>query len=290
MNDIKCVILDFDGTLTDPNKERAGFETRYRDALAGATSPAVVERWAAAAKKVDEDPETHGLRVAGGQLTAPGDADVYIRCFGITQLLGMELGLAPSLDALMPLAAAAYAEAYGQMSETWSPPMFREETEAFLDGLRERGLPVWLVTNAESSGVKRRLSVLADERWSFMNLRGQAQKFWLAPPRVSSAAFDALPSEQVLPRSGRSVKLKRGPYFEALKAVWDAANVAPRDTLVVGDVYDLDLALPAALGACVHWIENHATRGAYHSALDALEGRGSSSKSLLNVLSQLGST
>ncbi|HKY35271.1 MAG TPA: HAD family hydrolase [Polyangiaceae bacterium] len=289
MNEIKCVILDFDGTLTDPNKERARFETLYRDALAGATVPAVVERWAAAARKVDEDPETNGLRVAGGQLTAPGDADVYIRCFGITQLLGVDLGLAPSLDALMPLAAAAYAQAYGQMSETWSRVMFREETEEFLDRLRERGLPVWLVTNAESLGVKRRLSVLADERWSFMNLRGLAQKFWLAPPRVASATFDALPSEQPLPRSGRPVKLKRGPYFEALRAVWDAVNVPPRDTLVVGDVYDLDLALPAALGARVHWIQNHAMRGTYDLALDALEGRGSSSKSLLNVLSQLDS-
>jgi FMN phosphatase YigB (HAD superfamily) len=290
VTEIKCVILDFDGTLTDPIREGAGFEARYRDALAGATSRSVLERWAAAAQKVDEAPETNGLRVAGGQLTAPGDADVYIRCFGITQVLGVELGLAPSLDALMPLAAAAYAEAYGQMSEIWTRAMFREETEEFLDQLRERGLPVWLVTNADSSGVKRRLSVLADERWSFMSLKGQARKFWLAPPQAPSAVFDALPNEQLLPRSGRAVKLKRGPYFEALMAVWAAESVAPHETLVVGDVYDLDLALPAALGASVHWIESHATHGAYHSALDALEGRGSSSKSLLKVLSQLGST
>ena len=41
MKDVKCITLDFDGTLTNPERENATFETIYREHLALATSPRV---------------------------------------------------------------------------------------------------------------------------------------------------------------------------------------------------------------------------------------------------------
>jgi hypothetical protein len=88
---IKCVVLDFDGTLTDHEKEGPLFERLYRRHLASLTKAPIEERWPAAAQAVDDAPESNGLLMADGQMTAPGDSDPYIRCFSITQVLNREL-------------------------------------------------------------------------------------------------------------------------------------------------------------------------------------------------------
>ena len=60
----------------------------------------------------------------------------------------------------------------------------------------------------------------------------------------------------------RPIYLRRGSYFEAMCDVYNRFGDADKpienklsETLVCGDIYELDLALPAALGAQVHLIE-----------------------------------
>jgi len=287
---IKCVVVDFDGTLTDPARERGRFEDLYRAELARATTPEYVQHhWAEAAQVVDRNPEEHGLEVMGGHVTAPGDADPYVRCFAVTQVLNRDCQLAPSSQSLYGVSAACYAVAYNEMSGSdWSADMFRPELGDFLGALKEAGLPVWLVSNAGGEGIAQRLSCLPEVWRESLQMVSDAKKYWIAPPPQPDSLFDSLPSEQVVPGLSRRIQLKRGPYFDALKAVWRRAQVSHRETLVVGDVYDLDLALPLALGSHVHLIENAEQRSRYHPALEEVGARASSGRTLMSALASRG--
>ena len=67
--------------------------------------------------------------------------------------------------------------------------------------------------------------------------------------------------------------LRRGSYFlDILAAIWDETGATPGTTLVVGGtIFEMDLALPAALGAAVHLVRREHT---YPYELDAIEALG----------------
>lgn len=287
MKAVKCVVLDFDGTLTKPISEGAIFEGLYRARLAAATKPSVLDHWSMANAQVEANPERHGL-VIGKEIAAPGDADPYVRCFTVTQLLDQQIGLAPSYDALQKVAVACYAAAYGEITDRhWSAAMFRDNAADFLQYWASAQIPVWIVSNADVTQVERRLSVLSGD-FPPPVLLGQAQKHWLGPAPKPDARFDEVPEVQVLAGLARPLKLRRGLYFEALRKIWEATRVSVEQTLVVGDIYEMDLALPATLGAQVHLIQNGALRAPYRNALLALEGRGGLSADFSAVIARHG--
>lgn len=284
MAEVKCVVFDFDGTLTDPGAEAALFEALYREKLAAATTPLVLAHWSAAANQVDTAPETHGLMI-GRVIAAPGDADPYVRCFTLTQLLDKELKLASSYEALQQVAVECYQAVYSEMTaHHWSNAMFRADAAACLSALRELDIQLWVVSNADVRLVEKRLAAL----WGSPPLRvvGNAQKHCIGPSRNADPALLAISEDTFLPGLARPLKLQRGLYFDALRKVWSESQVGPSDTLVVGDIYEMDLALPAALGASVHLIQNGRTRQPYLDALRGLQGRGGFSRDLRAVVTR----
>lgn len=285
MSDVKCVVSDFDGTLTDPAREGPLFEELYKQRLAAATAPLVLDRWAEAARSVDSAPEVHGL-VIGSVIAAPGDADPYVRCFTLTQFLNRHLELAPSYEALQKIAVLCYHSVYTEITERhWSRAMFRPGVMEFLSALHERRVQVWLVSNADVKLIERRLAAL--DGLPPLRLIGNAQKHWVGVAPTADPAFDALPEETLLAGLARPLKLRRGLYFEALRNIWRESGTAARDMLVVGDIYEMDLALPAALGASVHLIQNYDTREPYVAALRALGTRGGFSRDLSSALERV---
>jgi hypothetical protein len=78
--------------------------------------------------------------------------------------------------------------------------------------------------------------------------------------------FDRLAASEASPAFMRPIYLRRGYYFNALcdalhqlKGDLSASTALPFDEVMVcGDIYELDLALPKALGAHVHLIERAA--------------------------------
>jgi phosphoglycolate phosphatase-like HAD superfamily hydrolase len=223
--------------------------------------------------------------VVNREIAAPGDADPYVRCFTITQFLNRELALAPSAEALIPIALRAYVTTYRAMTRSWwSPENFRPGASDFLGRLQQAGVAVWLVSNADLTAMQERLSSLPGADLSTVGVLGNAGKHWLGPGPTPDPAFAALPDEQRLAGLPRAVKLKRGLYLGALGEIWRRTGATPSETLVVGDIYDMDLALPAVLGAHVHLIENGSTRPPYRAALMELGGFGSLSPDLLPAL------
>jgi hypothetical protein len=107
------------------------------------------------------------------------------------------------------------------------------------------GRDVWVVTNSYTEHVRKKIEVIdggrGDLAWLVPRVRGNASKFevddaWLgAPPTLA------------LPGLRRPVLLRRRRYHEALVELLDGRDFS--QLTVVGDIFELDLAMPLALGA-----------------------------------------
>ena len=78
---------------------------------------------------------------------------------------------------------------------------------------------------------------------------------------------------QPAPGLPRPIYLRRGKYYESLREIWRATGATPAETLVCGDIFELDLALPAALGAQVVLIERNNTLPYERAATERAGGR-----------------
>ncbi len=88
----------------------------------------------------------------------------------------------------------------------------------------------------------------------------------------------------------RDVLLRRPSYFDVLAGIWGDDATAPGDTLVCGDVWELDLAMPAALGCQAHLVTRSAPYATYEHerrAAEAMGARGGVSAGLRAVLDRV---
>ena len=74
---------------------------------------------------------------------------------------------------------------------------------------------------------------------------------------------------------------------EALRRIWKETGTTPEQTLVAGDIFELDLALPAALGAHVQLVARDNAMAYELNAVKALGPRGGVDRSLRALLPRL---
>jgi phosphoglycolate phosphatase-like HAD superfamily hydrolase len=273
-------ILDFDGTITDVEREAAAFLPLYLAELERLLGQPLEEPWAECAGRIEREPGRHGVRV-GGAVMAAAEADPYCRCYAITQLVAARIGFPGGERELLRLALRAYGVAYeGAARALTGQDTFRVEARVLLAQLATARIPAWIVTNAGVAPVREKLERLAPSVLARVRMAGDARKFDLCGTSRPDARFDALPREARVPGMDRGVQLRRGAYFEVLADVFTAAGVAPERALVVGDVYEMDLSLPAALGARVHLVTRPSTPAHERRAIEALGARASASPEL----------
>ena len=119
-----------------------------------------------------------------------------------------------------------------------------------------------------------------------MIVRGDANKFSVCASAAADARFESLPETVTWPELGRAVHLRRGRYFDVLRGMWDATGTGPDSTLVVGDVFELDLAMPAALGAHAQLVIRAGTM-AHELHLARKLARGAADERLTAVLDRI---
>jgi hypothetical protein len=131
--------------------------------------------------------------------------------------------------------------------KTLGHPVFRSGAGEVLRVLG--GSPTWIVTNSDTHAVAGKIAVLDREAhgvaWLTSRVRGYARKFEV------DDSWTAVPEELEVPGLSRPVLLRRRAYHEALSAVLAEAGATFADLTVVGDIFELDLAMPLALGARV---------------------------------------
>jgi hypothetical protein len=273
MTPLELVILDFDGTFTRVDEEAAPFLEAYRDGLGALLGGPIDESWERARRIIEADPDRFGWEYEG-RIVAPSHADPYILATSIAQLLLREHGAAPADTE--PLFREAYASA---------GTVFREDARAVVEAVLDRGVPVYVVTNSHTTDVRRKLERLGARGADTLPIRGDAQKWRLDDPVPADPRFDALPRELRVDGLARPIFVRRGRYFDALRAIWSETDTTPAGTLVCGDIFELDLALPSQLGARVHMVGREGTPAYERAAVSA--ARGTFSTELRGLLARL---
>jgi hypothetical protein len=223
-----AILIDFDGTITDVDKEAMPYKEVFRRSfckrmgiIPEALDP-LIERYGNA---IRADPAA-GWEFAG-HIVAPATADPYmINNAVFTTILAETFQIRPQQrDKIMyDLHTQAYEHAGTH---------FREGAKELLDSI-----DAIIITNSKPDAVLRKLAQLGSYD---IQVLGDAKKY------IIDQSWSPVPAAVRPQGFPRDVLLRRRHYAEALqKAQVDA---------VLGDVYELDLALPEYLGHRVIQLE-----------------------------------
>jgi hypothetical protein len=251
------LVLDFDGTMTDAEAEGRPFREGYLEDLAWLCGrlPGDSEVLAIADQVETElaaAPASHPF-LWMGRAVAPATVDPYLRMVPIAHRILDRFGVIPSAeDRGRLLGSVLYKYNY---AKTLGHPVFREGAGKMLASLA--GSRTWIVTNSDTHAVAGKIAALDREApgvaWLTSRVRGMARKFDV------DDAWAGAPSEMTLPGLARAVLLRRRNYFEIIREVLAEAGSSFEELVVVGDIFELDLAMPLSLGARVGLVTSSRT-------------------------------
>lgn len=287
----RYVLLDFDGTLTATDRITNAFLADFRGGFLDAVGREHAAVWdrAEAAVRLGSP---HVAWMLDKYEACPAAADPYTLASAVGERV---LGSLAGTQGHDPKAHESLGYAlYKALYETHQAP-FRDETNRVLEALVATGAKVAVISNSATDKVRDRLD---KELGATSALRarieviGNARKFGVRDATATGPhrpAFEALPDAVGAIGLGRPTWLRRGAFFDALASVWKDDADAPRDTIFCGDIWELDLALPAALGCATHLVERLpplATTEAERAAVTATP-RAAFSKDLNGLLARV---
>jgi hypothetical protein len=268
---VTVLVLDFDGTMTDAELEGRPFVDGYLDDLASLVgrAPGDPEVLAIAAEvdaRVTAAPEQHPF-LWMERAVAPATVDPYLRMVPIAHAILDRFGALPSpVDRGRLLGGVLYKYNY---QKTLGHPVFRNGAGAALRALAGRN--AWIVTNSDTHAVAGKIAALDHQSpgvaWLTSRVRGYARKFDV------DDAWTGVAPELAIPGLDRPVLLRRRAYHDIIRAILDEAGATFAELVVVGDIFELDLAMPLALGARVGLVASARTP-AYERAFVAGHPRG----------------
>lgn len=252
---IQCAVLDFDGTLTDVEKESGPFTEKYRKGFAKMiriSENGLAPLWDLAEKKILSDPTGNGWKI-DGKIVAPAHPDPYIfATVSATEVLDM-LDLYPDPAERLRKMDALFHSSYEGL-ET----VFREGAGGFIARLMEE-LDVSIATSSATDSVLAKLGAL--KLRTLPPVFGNASKYVLDPSWTEM-------QESFRPEGyGRPVYLRRKRYWDILEGI--KGNRPNREMIVVGDIYELDLALPQFAGMNICLASRASTPASHIAAADS---------------------
>lgn len=271
------LILDFDGTVTDAEAEGTPFREGYLEDLSILTGEPVDAVRVVAEEieaVVQADPNAHGW-IYDGHIVAPATVDPYLRVMPVARAVFDRFGVFPGADDRRRLLdGILYKYNYQKTNIAFRPGAY-ELLRALV------GTDSYVVTNSHTDPVSAKIRSLGE--------RGESLEWWL--PRVRGSAkkyavddrFDGVDATLELPGLSRPVLLRRRLYHDVLAGLLADAGAGWADLLVVGDIFELDLALPLAMGARVGLVVNEFTPE-YERAYVEAHPRGAVLRSLDQVL------
>lgn len=244
---VECIVLDFDGTFTLVDREAVPFVEGFIADLRAELGDDVQKRWDETVARVKADPDRFGWE-NDGIIVAPSHSDPYILATTVGQILLAEAGVdsrAARTETLQRLYQRNYPKAL---------TVFRPDAKAVIETLVATSIPVFVVTNSKTEHVEGKLDQLAPRGRKQISVRGDARKFVLTDPAAPDDAWKRVPAQRELAGLSRPIHLGRGAYYDQLRRIWQETDTSAHTTLVCGDIFELDLALPSELGARVHLV------------------------------------
>lgn len=280
---IKCIILDFDGTFTDVEREAAPFVSVFRDAVSDLLGRDITATWQATGEQIAKDPGHYGW-VHEGRIVAPSGADPYIRSTSIAQIIFDSNRILQS-----SVTRAAILQALYHLSYEQTLTAFRPHAKEVLEALAASGIPTFVVTNAKTDAALKKLTTLGPTGLDRIEVHGDARKFMVTEPEHAHPLFARVSETMHLVGLPRPVYPRRGRYFEALVRVMERAGAKPEEAIVCGDIFELDLSLPVQLGMQVHLVTGpHAPPAHEVSYLNSLGSRAGYGDDLRLILKRVG--
>src|SRR5437588_4236470 len=287
------IILDFDGTCTQIPPIFEAYLDLYCKGLNESGLNVALSEWRDAQATVRQHSPKAGWTVAGCP-SAPAAGDPYVLADEAAWLILRRR------DARTPVPPTVHSQAYDAALAPW-----REEARDTFSRLVADGVHLHFVSNSSTTFITRRLRDLfgdGNPMTAKISVQSDAGKFricelnWDDQAAVSVEAkkrFGALPvayGEKLLTETERPVYLRRGAYFEAINRVLDGDFDVLTDTVFCGDTWEMDLAMPYALGAQVHlldWAAPFETYAYERQALARYGDRGKTSADLSGLLDWL---
>jgi len=267
---LEQVILDFDGTVTNTEEEAVDYVDAFKSDMQKRVMPNKAgefeQLWELERTGVMREPNKHGWKY-NGKIIAPSHADPYVLCTTIGDLVLDELGMDEEEKSalLNELFQKHYAKA---------GTVFKPEAKEFLYKLSEK-LPVTIVTNSDTKKVIKKIETIDAELLKAITVVGNAKKY------VLDDSWDEVPETMQMDGLERAVYLRRKLYFDVLKDVAEGRSF--ENLLVVGDIFELDLALPAYFGAHICLATNQNTPD-YEKQFAKSLGRGHAAEDLKEIL------
>jgi FMN phosphatase YigB (HAD superfamily) len=254
---IECILLDFDGTFTRVDDEAAPFLRGFKEELEGHIGAELAGQFDAVAEMVLSQPDRYGWE-NDGRIVAPAHADPYILATTVGQVLLERAGIS-SRAARTDILQALYQSNYPK-----SDIVFRSDARQVVEAVLSTGRPVYVITNSKTEHVVAKIRELAPRGGEHLVVRGDARKFVIAEPDRTpkdewAAHWAAIPESIHVSGLERPVYLRRGHYFDAIRRVLEETGVSPERAIVCGDIWELDLSLPAALGMRTHLVARPGT-------------------------------
>ena len=224
--------------------------------------------------------------------SAPAAGDPYVLADEATRLILRRRG------ATTPVPPTVHVQAYDTALAPW-----REEARDTFSRLVEHGVQLHFVSNSSTTFISRRLRDLFGDNnpvAAKISVQSDAGKFricelnWDDQAAVSVEAkrrFQALTvayGDKLLTETERPIYLRRGAYFEAINRVVAGDFDLLTNTVFCGDTWEMDLAMPYALGAKVHLVDRAAPFETYSYERQALVGYGDRGKTSADLSGLLG--
>lgn len=244
---------DFDKTLTDMSDLAVvAFVGRFEQNVSALTDLRYADRVALtrrARREVAENPMHYGWR-HNGLLTAAASVDPFVELRAVAEIVLAgrfeESRMSRLLDRL-----------FMDHGSRVSTPI-RPEMIAALQTVQRLGHEVYIVTNSDAGVVQGKLRAFGANgggenrlQWLIERVRGRAYKGHLLPADRQS--------ELRLPGLSRPMYVGRDRYLETLDTVRHACGLPWSEVVVIGDIFELDLAMPFSLGATVGLLYNERT-------------------------------
>ena len=249
----RLIVFDFDGTLTDAEEEGKPFRGGYLEDIAtlcGVTADDVEVIARKAEAEVAANPQAHGW-VYGGRIVAPATVDPYLRIMPVARMVFDHYGRFMNGDDRDRLLDGILYKYNYPKTRT----VFREGAREVLLGTPAD--TTYVVTNSHTIPVQdkiKQLSAMGDDPdallWLVERVHGRAKKY------VLDQDFESVDEELWVPNLSRPILLRRRQYFEALTRLLEVRGADWSELTVIGDIFELDLALPLSLGATVGLVAN----------------------------------
>ncbi len=237
MTKIGLVVSDFDGTLTDVDKEAAPYTPGFQNSLARKLDlnlDHLVRMWNLGEEEIRKSPSKFGWFV-NEIIMASAYADPYQMGNAATTIILDKLGKVTDLTERQDLLGELFKENY-ELTIT----CLRDGLDPFMSIVKSLA-SLCIVTNSSPDKVQSKILTLPSNH-SDVPLYGFAKKY------VPTPLWERVPEKTRIQGLERDIYVRRGIYGDLLLRLMDEKKLTPEEVLVIGDIYELDLVLPQFMG------------------------------------------